>query len=191
VPAKIRPGDWDRLFAPNAPRRGGPLRTLLNLALVFIVITLIGVGSVFAVNYRNERIASQQATLDVVAPTLIARATQTVAAATAAADARTAARTATALASQPTAEPTLGSGLVTSGGNLRKEPRVAPDTVIGLLWTGDQVTFLEEQLVGGQSWFRIRVITPATNRGGDGVGPGTVGWVSGTLLSQPTPVVRP
>ena len=191
MPAKIRPGDWDRLFAPNAPRRGGPLRALLNLVLIFVTIGLIGAGSAFAVNYRNERIATQNATLEAVAPTLIARATQTTTAATAAADARIAARTATALANQPTAEATLGNGLVTSGGNLRKEPRVAPDTVIGLLWTGDQVTFLEEQLVGGQSWFRVRLVTPATNRGGEGVEPGTVGWVSGTLLSRPTPVAQP
>jgi hypothetical protein len=191
VPAKIRPGDWDRLFAPNAPRRGGPLRALVNVLLLFVVIALLGAGSVFAVGYRNQRIASQTATLEAVAPTLIARATQTVSAATAAADARATARTATGVASRPTPESTLGSGLVTSGGNLRKEPRVAPDTVIGLLWAGDQVTFLEEQLVGGQSWFRVRLVTPATNRGGEGVGPGTVGWVSGTLLSQPTPVAQP
>jgi hypothetical protein len=191
VPAKIRPGDWDRLFAPDAPRRGGPLRALVNLVLIFIAIALIGGGGVFAVDYRNQRIASQHATAQIVAPTLIARATQTASAATAAADARVAARTATALAGKPTPESMLGSGVVTSGGNLRKEPRVAPDTVIGLLWAGDQVALLEEQLVAGQSWFRIRLVEPAPNRGGDGVAAGTTGWASGTLLSQPTPIAKP
>jgi hypothetical protein len=186
VAAKIRPGDWDRLFAPNAPRRGGPLRALVNMLLTFLVITLIGAGSVFAVRYRNERIESQNATAQVVAPTLIAQATARAAAATATVEARLAARTATAVANQPTpAPPSLGAGLVTSGGNLRKEP--PRGEVVGLLWAGDEVAFLQEQQVGGQTWFRIRLVKPAANRGGEGVAPGAEGWASATLLSQPTP----
>jgi hypothetical protein len=186
VAAKIRPGDWDRLFAPNAPRRGGPLRALVNVLITFLVIALIGAGSVFAVNYRNQRIASLNATAQVVAPTLIAQATARAAAATATVAARAAARTATAVAKQPTPVPSLGAGLVTNGGNLRKDP--PRGEVIGLLWIGDEVTFLQEQQVGGQTWFRIRLTKPAANRGGEGVAPGTEGWASATLLSQPTPV---
>ena len=187
--AKIRPSDWDRLFAPNAPRRGGPLRALVNMLITILVITLIGAGSVYAVRYRNERIASLTATQQVVVPTQIAEATARAAAATATVEARVAARTATAVASQPTPAPSLGAGLVTNGGNLRAEP--PRGNVIGLLWVGDEVTFLQEQQVGGQIWFRIRLVKPAADRGGEGVAPGTEGWASGTLLTLPTPVAAP
>ena len=44
MPSKIRPDDWDRLFAPNAPRRGGPLRALLTILITVIVIALLGAG---------------------------------------------------------------------------------------------------------------------------------------------------
>jgi hypothetical protein len=189
VPAKIRASDWDHLFAPNAPRRGGPLRALLNLLITFVVIALLGAGGVYAVNYRNQQIASARATATAVAPTLVARATQTAGAIANATATRVAARTATAVAKQPTPEPSLGSGMVTSGGNLRKEP--PRGEVIGLIWAGDQVTFLQEQQVGGQVWFRIRLVKPAANRGGDGVTAGTEGWASATLLSQPTPAPTP
>lgn len=187
--AKIRPGDWDRLFAPNAPRRGGPLRALINVLVTILVIVLIGAGSVYAVNYRNQQIASQRATAEVVAPTLIAAATARAVAATATVQARVAARTATALAKQPTPVPSLGAGMVTNGGNLRAEP--PRGNVLGLLWVGDEVMFLQEQQVGGQVWFRIRLVKPAANRGGEGVAPGTEGWASATLLTQPTPVATP
>src|SRR5262245_2062249 len=102
---------------------------------------------------------------------------------------RAPARTATSVAKQPTAEVTLGAGLVTNGGNLRKEP--PRGDVIGLIWAGDEVRFLQEQQVGGQTWFRIRLIKPAANRGGEGVAPGTEGWASATLLTLPTPVAAP
>lgn len=187
--AKIRPGDWDRLFAPNAPRRGGPLRALANVLITAVVIILVGAGSVFAVRYRNEQIASLTATQQAIAPTLIAQATARAAAATATVEARAASGTATAIAKHPTPVPSLGAGLVTNGGNLRAEaPR---GDVIGLLWAGDEVTFLQEQQVGGQTWFRIRLVKPAANRGGEGVAPGTEGWASGTLLTLPTPVAAP
>jgi hypothetical protein len=75
---------------------------------------------------------------------------------------------------------------VLRGGNLRSAPRIVDDTVIGLIYPGDQVIFLEEQLVGGDSWFRIRVTDVAGDRSG-GVGPGTEGWASSILLSPPTP----
>jgi len=189
VPAKIHPGDWDRLFAPNAPRRGGPLRALVNVLITIIMITLLGVGGVFAINYRNNQIASQIATATAIAPTIALIQTQRAAEITNATATRVASRTATAIAKQPTPEPLIGAGVVTSGGNLRREAPAG--AVIGLLWAGDEVNFLQEQQVGGQTWFRIRLIKPAPNRGGDGVAAGTVGWASGSLLSQPTPVPTP
>jgi hypothetical protein len=181
VAAKINPSDWDRLFAPDARRRGGPLRALANVLITFIVIALLGAGSAFAVSYRNQQLAAASATATAVAPTLIARATQTAAAVANATATRLAARTATAVAKQPTPVTGIGNGVVINGGNLRKEaPR---GEVIGLIWAGDQVALLQEQQVGGQSWFRIRLVQPAPNRGGEGVAPGTEGWASGTLIS--------
>jgi hypothetical protein len=95
-------------------------------------------------------------------------------------------RTATAVAHQPTAETTLGIGLVASGGNLREQPGIGGKP-IGLIWPGDQITFLEQGQAGDQIWFRIRVTKVADNRGGEGVQAGTTGWASATLLSQRTP----
>ncbi|MFL5806426.1 MAG: SH3 domain-containing protein [Roseiflexaceae bacterium] len=189
MPAKIHPGDWDRLFAPNAPRRGGPLRALVNVLLTIIIITLLGVGGVFAINYRNNQIATQAATATAIAPTIAAIRTQTAEAKANATATYVTSRTATAIAKQPTPEPSLGAGIVVSGGNLRQEP--PGGAVIGLIWPGDEVFYIQEQQVGGQTWFRIRLIKPASNRSGEGVAAGTVGWASGTLVSPPTPVVTP
>lgn len=189
MPAKIRPGDWDRLFAPNAPRRGGPLRALVNVLIIAAVLALLGGGSVFAMRYRNKQIATANATATAVAPTIaavLAQRTATAAQATATVDA---ARTATAVAKQPTPEVALGTGVVLNGGNLRQE---APDgAVIGVLAVGDEITFLQEQEVGGQTWFHIRIVKPAANRGSGSAPADSVGWASATLLSAPTPVAGP
>jgi hypothetical protein len=189
VPTKIHPSDWDRLFAPNAPRRGGPLRALVNVLITIVVIVLLGAGGTYVVNYRNKQIADANATATAIAPTIVALQTQTAQAIAQATATRIAQRTATAIAKQPTAEPSLGAGVVASGGNLRKEP--LRGEVLGLLWAGDQITFLQEQQVGGQTWFRVRLIKPAPDRGGPGVAAGAEGWASATLLSQPTPVATP
>src|SRR4051812_4181201 len=69
VPSKIRPDDWDRLFAPNAPRRGGPLRALITILVPVAVIALLGVGTVYGLNYRQERFARESATAAAYAPT--------------------------------------------------------------------------------------------------------------------------
>src|SRR3954471_9935190 len=79
VPSKIRPDDWDRLFAPNAPRRGGPLRALVTILITVAVIALLGVGTVYGLNYRQERFAQAAATAVVRAPTEAAIRTATAA----------------------------------------------------------------------------------------------------------------
>ena len=195
MPSKIDPGDWDHLFAPNAPRRGGPLRALVNVLVLALVLILIGAGTIYAIRYRNQQYANAVATATVVAATVRPLQTQTAQAITQAEQRATATteaqRTATVQAAHPTPEPGIGVGAVVRGGNLRSEPRLEAATVIGLIWPGDQIIFLERRDVGGQAWYRIRVTKEAANRGGAGVPAGTAGWASGTLLSQPSPVATP
>ncbi len=180
--SKIDPGDWDRLFAPNAPRRGGPLRALGTLLLIGLVLALVSVGATYAINLRERQVAASIATATSFAATNVPAQTAAAIAETATFDARMAARTATAVA-KPTPVPILGVGAVNRNGNLRREPRVAPETVIGQIWVGDQIEFLEQRDVGGQPWYRVRITRPAPSRGGEGVAAGTEGWASASLLS--------
>lgn len=78
--------------------------------------------------------------------------------------------------SKPTVPPTPPVvGTVINGGNLRTEPRIASDTVIGQLIAGDEVVFLEGRTLGEST---------------EGVPVETEGWFSSTLLSPPSaPVV--
>jgi hypothetical protein len=76
---------------------------------------------------------------------------------------------------------------VTGGGNFRSEARVAPDTVLGQVCVDDQVEILEEQ----SGWYRVRVFATAGDCVPQRVGAGTEGWISGTLLSQPTAYTPP
>jgi hypothetical protein len=205
VPSKIRPDDWDRLFRPNAPRRGGPLRVLGNIVLTLVLLGLIGGGAVFALDYRNTQVAQITATAIAfrtnVAPGLTATAGPTATFQAQLTATRFTIQTATAAAAQgapltatpgPAATPpaSLGVGVVTAGGNLRIEPLIA-DNVVGLIWPGDQVALIERREVDGQVWFRVQLLQPAPNRGGQGVAPGEDGWASATLLSPPTPVPLP
>ncbi|HEU5015679.1 MAG TPA: SH3 domain-containing protein [Roseiflexaceae bacterium] len=184
VPTKMRPDDWDRLFAPNAPRRGGPLHAFVNVVLVFIMFLVVGVAGVYAVRYRDHRTATMIATATSFAATQQPLQTATAQAKATTTAAQLAQRTSTAQ-EQATSAAILGRGTVQKGGNLRREPRVADDTVIGLIWPGDQVEFLKQELVGGQTWFQIRVVKAADDRGGQGVSAGTDGWASSVLLSPP------
>jgi hypothetical protein len=179
MPAKIRPEDWDVLFSPNARRRGGPLRALANVLLVGLSVALLVVSAFFGLRYREQ---IQQAGLAQATANAGALATSTTMAQQTAA-AREASLTPSP-APAPTAAPVaaIGNGEVRQGGNLRSEPRVVPETVIGLIYPGDKVLLLEEQNVDGTAWFRVRVTETATTRSGEGVGLGTEGWASGLLL---------
>ena len=192
MPRTMRSDDWDRLFAPNAPKRGGPLRAFINLMLFAFLLGALALGGVWVVRERQrqaERLAATAtAYVGTVVPQLtsVAGATQTVEAQGTAT--RIALRTATAqVVANPsgTPEPGIGSGEVVRGGNLRREPRVAPETVVGLIYPGDRITFLERRVVGDQVWFRIRVDQAAADRSGEGVPAGTEGWASALLLSTP------
>jgi len=198
VPSKIRPDDWDRLFAPNAPRRGGPLRALANVLLAMLLLGLLAGGGIFLVGYRERQAAALSATAAAfqtnVAPGLTASAAPTATTAAQLTATRYTIQTATAAAAQGTVVPSavtpvagLGVGVVVAGGNLRSEPRIAPETVVALIWPGDEVAFLERREVDGRVWYHIRVLQPAPDRGGEGAPAGTDGWADATLLSEPAP----
>lgn len=190
MPSNKNPGDWDRLFAPNAPKRGGPLSALLYIVLFAVLAAILIGGGTYAVRTRQQQIASAIATATAFSSTVGPQLTSTIVAEQTITAERTATRiamrtaTAQALAAPTgTPAPTLGDGQVLNGGNLRSEPRIAPETVVGLIYPGDTIVFLEQQTVGDQLWLRIRVVQPAADRIGEGAPAGAEGWASATLLS--------
>jgi hypothetical protein len=171
VPSKIRPDDWDRLFAPNAPRRGGPLRALVNILVVAVAIALVGAGTTYALNLRQERAAQAVATATALAPTTAAVRTATALAEQQATATLVSARTATALAKIPTPTPEGGlTAIVANGGNVREAP--VNGRPLDQVNAGETVQLLEKTKDGG--WFKV---TYARN------GATITGWVSRTLLT--------
>jgi hypothetical protein len=85
-----------------------------------------------------------------------------------------------------TAQPAPPAGQVVKGGNLRSEPRIAPETVIGQLCANDTVELLSRQVVGGDLWYRIRVTARKADCTAQQVALGTEGWASSILVSQPS-----
>jgi len=171
VPSKIRPDDWDRLFAPNAPRRGGPLRALLNILIAVAVIALLGAGTTYAINFRQERFAQAAATAKAYAPTAAAIRTATALVEQQATATLVSARTATALAKLPT--PTPEGGLiatVANGGNVREAP--VNGRPLDQVNAGETIRLLEKTNDGG--WLKITYV-----RNGATI----TGWVSRTLLT--------
>lgn len=188
MPPKVNPNDWDRLFRPNAPRRGGPLRALANLLLIGAAIGLLGGGAFFALRFGFER--AQQAAAQTAEQAAISN-TQVIATRTARALAATttaaAAVTAPATPTAPTAQP-IGRSSVVAGGNLRSQPVVAPETVIGQICAGDQVDLLEQTTAAdGAVWYRLRVTEAANSCSPQHVTVGSIGWASSTLLAPPAP----
>jgi hypothetical protein len=171
VPSKIRPDDWDRLFAPSAPRRGGPLRALMNILIAVAVIALLGAGTAYAINYRQERFVQAVATATAFAPTAAAARTALALADQQATATLVMARTATALAKLPT--PTPEGGLtagVANGGNVREAP--IDGRPLDQVNAGETIRLLEKTQDSG--WFKI---TYTRN------GATITGWVSRTLLT--------
>lgn len=183
MPPRIDPRDWDRYFRPGAARRGGPLRALANLLLVGAAIGLLGGGGFFALRFGLDR-----AQAGAVATARAIETSNAAFVATSTARTLASAATSTAVDTTPTAPTVLGRGQVLSGGNLRSEPRVAAETVIGQICAGDQIEFLEQRTAAdGSLWYRIRVIEVATNCSPQRVSLGSRGWASATLLSEPAP----
>jgi hypothetical protein len=167
VPSKINPKDWDNLFTPNAPRRGGPLRALLNILATLILLALLGGVAVFLLNVREERTAQAIATATSFAATNIPLRTTTAQAELDTAATAMTARTASAAAT-PTPAPLTAS--VTNGGNVRESP--VSGQPLDQVQAGETVQLLEKNQ--GASWFKITY-----NRNGQAI----TGWVSRTLLT--------
>lgn len=184
MPSKIRNDDWERLFGPHAPRRSGPLQIIGGLLLTLVLLAGVTAGTLYLLRYRDQQQVAARATATIVAATVYPQVTATIAARTAIAAANLAAQTA---AAQPTRVAGIGAGVVKQGGNLRREPSTDKNNVVGLIWAGDQVLFLEQKDSGGQTWFRIQVVTPASDRAGAGVAAGTQGWASSVLVSITPP----
>lgn len=166
MPHKAHPTDWDRIMSPQARPRRGPFGLLIIGALTVAFVAFITYSAGFGLRQYQQR----QISLALTATPLWAE--------------YYAQQTATALAgSKPatTAAPateTIGS--VNGTANLRSEPRIAPETVLGLMQAGDQAAVLQTETIDGQSWHRVRII-----RTGGVLSPGTEGWINGALLSLP------
>jgi hypothetical protein len=163
MPPKAHSSDWDRLFNPRAPRRRGPIALFIvvTLSLAFVGVVIAGGG--FGAQRYDEYVAAQKLTSTPLWGKYYADQTAT-------AQTREAAAQAT-----PTSGPTTQ---VVVGGNLRSEPRIAPETVVGQVVAGDTVALLEQRDVDGQPWHRVRLLST-----GGAMAVNVEGWVSGTLLA--------
>ncbi|WP_029214884.1 SH3 domain-containing protein [Kallotenue papyrolyticum] len=164
MPYKAHPTDWERLFGPRAGRRYGPVALFVILTLTLALLALL----VFGARVGAQRYRDYQAALALTATPLWAQyyAQQTA--------------TAQAAAPQPATAPTptaLPAGRVLGTANLRSEPRVAPETVLGVLNLDDQVAILERQELAGQVWYRVQV-----TRTSGALAVGSEGWINGALL---------
>jgi hypothetical protein len=74
---------------------------------------------------------------------------------------------------------------VASGGNLRREPRIAAN-VIGQLCAGDTVAVLGQQGAGATAWLRVRVTALNGRCVATRVPVGAEGWASASLIGRAT-----
>ncbi|PDV98846.1 SH3 domain-containing protein [Candidatus Chloroploca asiatica] len=186
MPPRLDPSDWDRLFRPQVHQRGGLLRALANLLMVGVVIALLFGGAFLGLRLRDAQIEARIATATAVVATnealIMLRSTQEARDATATVEALTVPSPA------PAPADSLGLGTVIAGGNLRSEPLVVPETVLGQICVGDQVVFLQEQnFADGVRWYQIRLLSTAADCTPERVPVETVGWASSLLLSPPAP----
>ncbi len=180
MPPRARPQDWERYFGPGAPRRGGPLRALANLLIAGTALTLLVGGGLVAVRFGLERAR--------VSAGATASAIETSNAAVLATRTARALASATPPLSSTPVPAIIGRGSVLAGGNLRSEPRIATETVIGQICPGDAIEFLEQRTAAdGATWYRIRVIASGGECSPQRVSVGSLGWASATLLSEPAP----
>ncbi|HEY0735221.1 MAG TPA: SH3 domain-containing protein [Herpetosiphonaceae bacterium] len=159
---KTHSSDWDRLFNPNAPRRRGPIALFITVSLVICFLGVVMLGSGFGANKYGEYIEARALTATPLWKEYYAQ------------------QTATAQAQNvtPVAQaPAETRASVVNAGNLRSEPRIAPETIVGQVTAGDVLVLLENRTVESGVWHRVRVVEPK-----GGVAAGTEGWISETLL---------
>ncbi len=162
------------------------MRALANLLLIGTTVGLLVGGTFFALRFGLER---AQASAALTAEQIGTTNAQVLTTRTARALEGTATAAAVVVAT-PTAAPAplLGRGSVLAGGNLRSQPVVAPETIIGQICAGDQVDFLEQRSdPAGALWFRIRLTQTLADCTPQRVTIGSLGWASSTLLSPVTP----
>jgi Bacterial SH3 domain len=82
-----------------------------------------------------------------------------------------------------TATPSIPSGSVTNGGNLRSEPVVVASTVTGQVCPGDKVHIMGRQQTDNGLWYKVNVAETAGDCNTDRVKMGTEGWISSSLIS--------
>lgn len=199
MPARVNPRDWDRLFKPGAPRRGGPLRAFANLLILAVVLTLLGGGAFFGLQYIGEQGQRTQAANEAKRATNLAQSTITLATRTAevatgtaraietmtARPTRTQRKTPTAATPLPPLPAQIGGGRVVQAGNLRSEPRFDPATVVAQLCINDEVSLLEKRSIGTAVWYHLQVKKIGDTCVANRAAVGTEGWVSASLIATP------
>lgn len=80
--------------------------------------------------------------------------------------------------------PPVGEAAVVA--NLRSEPRIADETVVGKLCPGDVLDYLTTQHVGDTQWFFVRVASTAGDCDGGRVAIGAEGWAAASVVSEPS-----
>jgi hypothetical protein len=159
---KVHSSDWDRLFSPNAPRRRGPIALFITTCLVICFLGLVMLGSGFGARKYGEYVEARALTATPLWREYYAQQTATAQAQN--------------VAAAPTTVPETRASVV-NGGNLRSEPRIVPETVVGQVVPGDTLLLLEQRTVESGLWHRVRLVE---SKGGLAVG--TEGWISDTLL---------
>jgi hypothetical protein len=78
-------------------------------------------------------------------------------------------------------------GLTTASANLRSEPRIAPETVVGTLCAGDTLEYINIQTAtDGVRWYQVRVAQIGATCSPRRVPAGTVGWAAASVISAPS-----
>ncbi len=86
----------------------------------------------------------------------------------------------------PTATPAPPTGSAQVVANLRSEPRIAAETVIGKLCPGDGLHYVNVQQVGSEMWYRVQVVEVAGDCDPQRAPVGAEGWASGSVVAVPS-----
>ena len=158
MPNTPHSSDWERFFGRNPQRRRGPIALVVTLTLVLAFLVVMALGANWGTGQYRAYAVAQQLTATPLWAQYYAEQTATAEA-----------QAATPVPSEP------ARTTVTTAGNLRSEPRIAPETVAGAVAVGDTVAILERRTVEDRLWFRVRVNDDAAREG----------WVSSTLVAAP------